>query len=340
MPTADLVAQRPEPVDAFGEPGEGFAPEELHVRLGRRHALGGLGRAAEAERRMCSAGRRPGAGRDRGAAHLEVLTGEGDVVLGPQPSYETHELLGARVPLGRIGAGVAVGGQVVEAADDVDQDPAAAELVQGRCRYRKLGRLPVAGANRDQGLEGGGPGGQRGGDGEGVGASPPGAQERAAPAVPFGGAGEVGGVLDGAPAVRRVVAAVARLDGVGDVPEEFRAHRASDRSVAEGGARGVPGGQHGRRPPERGSSRPSGEGHDVDPWLRGSTQRAGHADKVDAALLGEQQDLGHVIESPSRRSGCQCAPSEPGRHAESRAMVSAISATRSATSPAGTSTRS
>src|SRR5207237_1256189 len=74
-----------------------------------------------------------------------------------------------------------------------------------------------------------GAGWERGGDGEGVRAPPSGAEQRAVPAVYFRPAGEVGGVLDRTPVSRRVVAAVGRFDGVGDVRQEL-AHGTQPRS--------------------------------------------------------------------------------------------------------------
>ena len=69
-----------------------------------------------------------------------MLAVEGDVLLGPQPADELHELPGAGVAVGLVALGVAVGRQVVLAGDDVDQDPAAGEVVSVAAAEAKLAR--------------------------------------------------------------------------------------------------------------------------------------------------------------------------------------------------------
>src|SRR5690606_31125842 len=145
----------------------------------------------------------------------------GHCVLVPEPADQPEELAGAVVAARRVELAVAVGGEVVDPGDHVDVQPPAGQAVQRGRGAREVGGLPVAGPDRDERPERRGAGGDGRGDGERVGAAPAGADQRPAPAVPLRGLGEVHRVVEGAPAVGRVVAAVTRLDGVGDVPEEL-----------------------------------------------------------------------------------------------------------------------
>jgi hypothetical protein len=158
--------------------------------------------------------------RHSGSGDLEVLAGEGDVLLGPQPAHQPHELAGAAIALGLIALRVAVGGEIVLAGDDVDPHPAAAEFVEGRRGGGEVGWAPVAGADRHQRLEAGGASGERGGDGEGVGPAPAAADQGAAPAVPLQRLG-VAGQGRQAVGIGAGVAPVAGAHLIGDVPEEF-----------------------------------------------------------------------------------------------------------------------
>ena len=182
---------RREPLDPFADAVEWLAPEQLDVGLGGRHLLGGLGGAAEVERGMRAVAADDGSGRHGGVGDLEVLAVVGDVLLGPQPADDLDELLGTGVTVGLVALAVAVGAEVVLAGHDVDQHPAAGEMVQGRGGGGEVRRPPVAGPDRDQRLERRRPRGQGGGDGEGVRASPAGAEQRPVPAVLL----ERGGVL-------------------------------------------------------------------------------------------------------------------------------------------------
>ncbi len=167
---------------------------------------------------------RNGGGAQGRSRDAEVLAAERDVLLRPQPARELHELPGPGVALGLVAFRVAVRGEVVLAADDVDQQAALAQVIQRGRRAGEVGGLPVARPDRHQGLERGGAGGQRGGHGEGVGTAPAGADQRPGPAVLLDDPGQVGGPAEAGPAVRDIVAAMARLDRVRDVPEEFQAH--------------------------------------------------------------------------------------------------------------------
>nr|BFF22467.1 hypothetical protein GCM10025732_04320 [Glycomyces mayteni] len=159
----------------------------------------------------------------------EVLARVGDALLGPEAPHDLHELPGAGVAVGLVALAVAVRGEVVLPGDDVDEDAAAGEVVQGGGGGREVRGAPVAGADRDEGLEGGGPGGERGGDGERVGPAPARAEERAAPAVVLQGLGVAGEGVQAVVALHGVVAAVPGAGLVGDVPEEFGAHMSPRR---------------------------------------------------------------------------------------------------------------
>ena len=152
------TAQALQPVDPLGDAVQRLAPEQLDVGLGRRDSLGRRRGAAEVEPRVPAVG---GAEGPRGAASTlrpEVLAPERDVLLGPQPPHDLEELLGPGIALRLVALGVAVGREVVLAADDVDQDASAAEVVERGGGAGEVGRLPVAGPDRDQRLERGGAG--------------------------------------------------------------------------------------------------------------------------------------------------------------------------------------
>jgi hypothetical protein len=149
-----------------------------------------------------------------------VLAGEGHVLLGPQAPHQLEELAGPRVPLGLVALGVAVRGEVVLARHDVDQQASAGQLVERPGRRGEVRRLPVARPDRDQRLEGRRPGGQRGRDREGVRPAPPGAEERAGPAVVLGEPGQLGQAVEAVVSLDGVVPAVTGIDLVRDVPEE------------------------------------------------------------------------------------------------------------------------
>lgn len=295
VPASHFPAQRPQTLDASGDSVEWLAPEELDVRLGRRHPFGGRGGAAEVERGVCPPAGRVRTGRDRGAGDLEELAAVRDVLLGPQAAQEVQELPCPRVPPGRFDRGVAVGAEVVRSADDVEQGPAAAELIEGGGRPRELGGLPVAGTHRDQGLERRGARGERRGHREGVRAPPAGAEQRAAPAVCLRGVCEGGRVLDGPPAGCRVVTPVPRLDGVGDVPEELRTHRVFRSLAAPGPERGRPGRRWGREGGRAGRDRRTSPGpHE------GRRCRAGSAGGQDGAVRRDRAARGSTAPGPYR----------------------------------------
>ncbi len=156
-----------------------------------------------------------------GAGDLEVLAREGDLLLGPQPAHQAHELPGAGVAMRLIALAVAVGGEIILAGDDIDAHAAAGQLVQGGGRGGEVRRPPVARADGDQRFERLGARSQRGGDGEGVGTAPAGAQQGALPAVRLQRPGVAGQGLQAVVVLDRGVAAVARVHLVGDVPEEL-----------------------------------------------------------------------------------------------------------------------
>lgn len=221
------LLQPAEAVDARCDVLERLSPEQLHVGLGGGDAFGRLGSAAEVEAGVRTTGPPDRARAHRRAGDPVVLTLEGDVLLGPQAPHEAHELLRAPVSVGLVSLGVAVGREVVLTAHDVDEDPAAGEVVERRGRAREVRGLPVSGTDRDERLEARGAGGECCSDGEGVGPAPAGAEERPSPAVPFDRLGELDRVVEAPPALHGVVATVSGVDRVGDVPEELAAHAAS-----------------------------------------------------------------------------------------------------------------
>ena len=221
---AERLGERPEPADPLGDAVQRLAPEQLHIGLGSRDLLGRGRRAAEVQARVPAVLRSVRARAQRRPVDGEVPSAERDAFLGPQPPDELHELPGPGVPLGLVALGVAVRREVVLAAHDVDQDPAPAQLVECRGRAGKVSGLPVARPDRDQRLEPGRAGRQRGGHRERVGTAPAGAEQCSGPPVVLGTLRELGGQVQARPLVRLVVAAMASLDSVRDVPEEFSAH--------------------------------------------------------------------------------------------------------------------
>lgn len=228
---SERLAQRLEPVDALGDASQRFTPEQLDVRLLGRHPLGRGGGAAEVEALVRAFADAVRARSHRGILDPVVVALERHVLLQTQAPDEVNELLGPGIALALVALRVTVGGHVVAAADDVDQEAPATELVKGCRSAGEVGGLPIARTDRDQRLERSGAGGERSGDSERVRAAPPGADQGAGPAVRLGSASEVGGEVEGSPPVLRVVAPMPWLDGVRDVPEKLVAQF---RSFASG----------------------------------------------------------------------------------------------------------
>ncbi len=186
MLAAKFLGQSLEPFDAFGNPLERLTPKQLDVGLFRRHLLRGCRCAAEVELRMTSFVEAEGARLQGRVFDGEVLTVESDVLLAPQPADQLQKLAGSVVSARLVEFDIAIGTGVVGAGDHVHQQPALAELVERRGGAGKVCGVPVAGADRDQRSEGGGPRGNRGRDDERVGPAPTGADQRAAEAALLG----------------------------------------------------------------------------------------------------------------------------------------------------------
>ncbi len=217
----EIPAQRLQPLDPPAHAVQRLAPEQLHIGFRRRHPLGRLRGPAKIELGMAPIAPHLQARLDGRSGHLEMLAREGHVLLGPQPADQPHELLGAGIAVRLLALAVAIGGQVVLSRDDIHPNPAAAQVVQRGGCGREIGRAPIAGANGDQGLEGGRPGGQRSGDGEGVRTAPARAQQRPPPAMLFERLRVTGQGVKAVVALDRGIASMAGLNLVGDVPEEF-----------------------------------------------------------------------------------------------------------------------
>ncbi len=150
-----------------------------------------------------------------------MVARKADVLLGPQPPDQAHEFLGAAVAVRLVAFAVAIGGEVVLARDDVDAHASATEVIQRRCGGREVRGPPIAGPDRDQRLERGGPRRERGPHGEGVRPAPAGADQRAPPAVLLERRGVAGQGLKRVVVGRGRIAAMSGADLIGDVPQEL-----------------------------------------------------------------------------------------------------------------------
>jgi hypothetical protein len=209
--------QRGQPGNPLRDAIQRLPPEELDIGFGGGHLLSRRRSTAEIQPRPAPAGPR-GDGRVR---YRVVRTAERHVLLGPQQPDELQELPGPGITLRLVVGDVAVGRQVVLPAHDVDEQPPAAQVIQGGGRAGEMGGLPVAGPDRYQRLEGGGAGREGGGDGERIGTPPARAEQRAAPAVFLHDPGKRRGQAEIRPPARDVIAAVPGLHRVRDVPEEL-----------------------------------------------------------------------------------------------------------------------
>ena len=123
--------------------------------------------------------------------------------------------------MGLVAFAVAVRSEVVLARHDIDTHAAAGQVVQRGRSGGEVCRPPIAGADRDERLEGGGPRGERGRDGEGVGPAPAGADQRALPAVLLQRLRVAGQRLQAVVVFDSGIAAVAGFHVVGDIPKKL-----------------------------------------------------------------------------------------------------------------------
>ena len=144
MSPLQRLAQVSQPCDALLDGVQRLAPEQLHVSLGGRNALGGLRCPAKVQPRVAALLGSVGALGQGRALHPKEVAPEGDVFPAPQQANEMDELLGPSVALGLVTLLVAVGSQLVDAADDVDQHSAFADLVEGGHGTGERRRAPKA----------------------------------------------------------------------------------------------------------------------------------------------------------------------------------------------------
>lgn len=76
-------AKRLQPIDALSQAIQRFAPEELHVGLGRGDPFGSLGGTSEIEPGMAAIADWGEPWRHGRGCDLEIFPGEGDVFFGP-----------------------------------------------------------------------------------------------------------------------------------------------------------------------------------------------------------------------------------------------------------------
>lgn len=130
--TIERGAQGLETIDPVRHAVQWFTPEQLDIGFGGSHPLGGVRRSAEIEPGMPAITASLYA-RDHGRIRdAEMLAGGGDALLGPQPSYQPHELLGAAIAMGLVALAIAIGGEVILAGDDVDPHPTSGQVIEGR----------------------------------------------------------------------------------------------------------------------------------------------------------------------------------------------------------------
>lgn len=232
MLTAELGAQPPQPVDALRDPVERLAPEELHVGLGRRDALRRLRGAAEVDPRVGAVAADDGPRPQRRARHREVLARVRDLLLRPQPADDLQELARAGVAVRRVGLAVAVRLLPVGAGHDVDAQPAAAQVVEGRGGGREVRGPPEPGPDRDERLERRGAGRERRRDRERVGTPPARPEQRAREPVAFQGVRVARQGVEAVVVLGGVVTAVSRPHLVRDVPEVLAHARAPSTTRA------------------------------------------------------------------------------------------------------------
>jgi hypothetical protein len=111
---------------------------------------------------------------------LAVVT---DVLFGPKPADQAHELLGTVVALCLVALLVAIGGEIVEAGDDVHAHASAGEVVERGSSRGEVRGSPVARADRYQRLERPRARRKRGGKSKGIRSAPTRADERSLPAM-------------------------------------------------------------------------------------------------------------------------------------------------------------
>ena len=135
--------------DLLRDRGRRLAPGQVDVGVLGRDLAGGRRGAAEVDLRD-----RVGQLLEAGVLDAQVLAGERHLLAGPEPAHDREELAAALVALVLVEE-VAVGALLVRlaAGDDVEQQAAPAEVLEGRGHLGGQGRRRQAGAEGDEELE-------------------------------------------------------------------------------------------------------------------------------------------------------------------------------------------
>ncbi len=155
--------------ELFGDPGEVLAVAEVPVGDASGHGTGRGGVAALEDLRVRALRGVQRFGLEREVADAVEVAGQPGAVLGPDATQRGDELLGPPVAFVVLQPGLAERGELAlePAADDVDREPAAGELVRRGAQLGQHAGVPEAGVDGGDDLQAFG--GEQQGEAEGGG---------------------------------------------------------------------------------------------------------------------------------------------------------------------------